>query len=218
MKENSPVSSKLEFNISIEQFLRIQESELPMDYVYLLDYFSKNEVRPDHFGSLKVRSVIQGLVRKGLITQDCVVTQTGNMFLQGLNQGYPTTIGRIKSTVVAAQNIDFDNWWRAYPSTDIFEHKGRKFNGNRGLKTKKDECKTMFIKILNEGEFMAEDLIRALEYEVLMKKEASIREGENKLKYMVNTRSYLNQRLFENFVVISKEKPTAEKNSPSIDI
>jgi hypothetical protein len=36
---------------------------------------------------------------------------------------------------------------------------------------------------------------------------------------MVNTHTYLYQRLFENFVAISKEKPLTDKTAPgSIDI
>lgn len=103
------------------------------------------------------------------------------------------------------QESAFEKWWKAYPATDIFEHKGKKFIGSRGFRTKKEECRTKFNKILDEGDYSEADLIRALEYEVMIKKETSVKEGENKMRYMQSTLPYLNQRTFENFVDISKQ-------------
>ncbi len=219
MKENSQGFSENIIKLPIEQFLKIYEAGLTLDHIYLLQYFERSVEYPQELRTVKIEPLIQTLIRKGLLTHEHKITKAGELVLQSFKySNFVMKPEKAKSVIDNSASISFDSWWKVYPSTDIFEHKGRKFNGNRGLKTKKDECKAAFVKIINEGEFTASDLIRALEYEVLMKKEASLREGENKLKYMVNTRSYLSQRLFENFVTISKEKPTAEKGSPSIDI
>jgi hypothetical protein len=39
---------------------------------------------------------------------------------------------------------DFELWWKAYPGTDTFTHKGKKFVGCRTLRQNKDECRLKF--------------------------------------------------------------------------
>ena len=58
---------------------------------------------------------------------------------------------------------------------------------------------------MNEGEYTAEDLIAALEYELKQKKENSIKTKSNKLSFMQNSFTYLNQRTFEPFIELIKE-------------
>jgi hypothetical protein len=48
-------------------------------------------------------------------------------------------------------------------------------------------------------------MIAALEYEVLQKKENSVKVKTNKLTYMQNSLTYLNQRSFEPFIELVKE-------------
>jgi len=48
-------------------------------------------------------------------------------------------------------------------------------------------------------------MVEALKYDVMSKKEASIKEGTNKLKYMQNSLTYLNQRSFEGFIELIKK-------------
>ena len=106
-------------------------------------------------------------------------------------------------------------WWAAYPGTDTFEHKGRKFVGSRSLRQNKEECRLKFDKILIEGEYSVQELINALEYDVLMKKENSVKTGNNKLSYMQNSLTYLNQRSFESFIELIREGK-AEKEEKQI--
>ena len=79
------------------------------------------------------------------------------------------------------------------------------FNGTRSLKSKKDDSRIKLDKILDEGEYKIEELIKALEFEVLQKKENSIKTGENKLSYLQNSLTYLNQRTFESFIDLIRE-------------
>jgi capsule polysaccharide export protein KpsE/RkpR len=86
------------------------------------------------------------------------------------------------------------------------------------MRVKKDDCKLKFKKILDEGEYTIDELVAALEYEVLQKKENSVKAGENKLKYMQNSLTYLNQRTFEPYIELIKEGnivPTEEHGAPS---
>jgi hypothetical protein len=107
----------------------------------------------------------------------------------------------------------FDNWWKVYPGTDTFRHKGKTFTGTRSMRVKKDECKVKFDKILQEGEYTAEDLVAALEYEVLQKKENSVKSSSNKLTFMQNSLTYLNQRTFEPFIELIKEGITIKEQT-----
>ena len=101
--------------------------------------------------------------------------------------------------------FDFEAWWKAYPGTDTFVHKGNNFTGSRSLRTKKDDCKIKFDKILEEGEYTVEEMIAALQYEVLQKKENSVKQKANKLTFMQNSLTYLNQRTFEPFIELVRE-------------
>ena len=69
----------------------------------------------------------------------------------------------------------------------------------------KEDCRLKFDKILLEGEYTAQQLIEALNYEVLQKKENSITTNSNRLTFMQGSSVYLNQRSFEPFIELIKE-------------
>jgi hypothetical protein len=56
-----------------------------------------------------------------------------------------------------------------------------------------------------EGDYTADDLIKALEYDVKQKRNASVLSKTNKITYMQNSLTYLNQRTFEPFIELMKE-------------
>ncbi len=150
-----------------------------------------------------------------MITDQCKLTLSGQSVLDFLQQEISETTPLKKKT-----NIDseFERWWKAYPGTDTFVHKGKTFQGTRSMRVKKDDCKIKLKKILDEGEYTIDEMLEALEYEVLQKKENSVKAGENKLKYMQNTLTYLNQRTFEPYIELIKEgvsAPTEEHSVPS---
>ena len=84
------------------------------------------------------------------------------------------------------------------------------------MRVKKDDCKLKLKKILDEGEYTTDELVAALEYEVLQKKENSVKAGENKLKYMQNSLTYLNQRTFEPFIELIREGANIPAEQPNI--
>jgi len=111
----------------------------------------------------------------------------------------------IKKTQTFAE---FDRWWKTYPGTDIFTYKGKNFTGGRTLRVQKDECQAKLDKILAENEYTIDELIAALEYEVLQKKENSVKTGTNRLAFMQGTVTYLTQRSFEPFIELIREGKT----------
>ena len=140
------------------------------------------------------------LIRKGLLSEDGQkLTVPGNELLTFIKSSSSEKLKKKK-----ADNSEFDKWWKTFPATDTFEYKGKKFIGSRSLKNSKDDCKLKFEKILFEGEYTADVLIKALEYELLQKLEASIKTNTNKLAYMQNSLTYLRQRTFESYIELMK--------------
>ena len=136
------------------------------------------------------------MIRKGLIT-DCgtKITTIGEQLLE-----YSKIEVSEKLVISTPEVSEFEMWWKEYPGTDTFVHNNKKFVGSRNLRRSKDDCKLKFNKILMEGEFTANQLTEALKFDVLQKKEASVKQGTNKLSYMQNSLTYLNQRSFEPFI------------------
>lgn len=201
------------FDISIETFSQLQQDGISLDQIFLLEKISNGI---DIGTTEKITALTQTLLRKGLISEKRKITKRGDVMLSSLREGHH--IGTEKKSYEIKVETAFDRWWKTYPVTDHFEYKGKTFAGSRGLRTKKDECRTKFEKILNEGEYTVDDMIRALEYEVNLKKQASVSAGENKMRYMQGSITYLNQRTFENFIEISKQPSQAKGSADTFDI
>jgi len=148
--------------------------------------------------SSKVAAWKQNLYRKSLITEAGEISTLGKELLEALSDNRPP--GEVVKRVRKESDDRFEIWWKAYPAIDAFEHKGKTFSGSRGLKQKKEDCRKKFNEIILEGEHSAEDLIRALNREITLKKEQSVKDNENKMRYMQNSATYLNQRTYENFI------------------
>jgi hypothetical protein len=58
-----------------------------------------------------------------------------------------------------------------------------------------------------------DDLVKALEFDVLQKKENSLKTGTNKLTYMQNSLTYLNQRSFEPFIELIRQNSIIEEQT-----
>lgn len=186
-------------NITFQKFQQIHNSGFTLDHVYLLLQIENGlDVRTLCGESLKLGTLHQSIYRKGFITFDDKLTLAGKEFISFMDQENVTpdvTYKKKKPNV-----SDFELWWKAYPPTDTFSHKGKTFTGTRAMKVKKDECKVKFNRILEEGEYTAQELIEALNFEVGQKKDNSVKEKTNKLKFMQNSLTYLNQRTFEPFI------------------
>ena len=183
-------------------FEELIKKSYSLDLIFLLKLIEEQfDIQPLCNNSMKVAALHQSLVRKGLITEtEDKLTTLGIDLLKFIKSEESTKIIKKKPATT-----EFEEWWKEYPGTDIFTYKGKKFSGSRNLKRDRDECRLKFEKILLEGEYTAAQLTEALKFDVLQKKENSIKTGVNRLSYMQNSATYLNQRSYEPFIELIKE-------------
>ena len=195
----------MKLSVTPQQFEELIKKGYNLDVIFLLKLIDEQyDVSPLCEGSMKIDSVYQSLIRKGLITKtDEKLTTIGKDLLVFLDTKMDAKIIRRKPATT-----DFEEWWKAYPGTDSFEHKGKTFKGTRALRLHKDDCRLKFDKILIEGEYTAAQLIAALNFEVTQKKETSVTENANRLKFMQGSSVYLNQRSFEPFIELIRDGAT----------
>ena len=201
----------MNLNIQISHFEQLLKNGYSLDIVFLLKLAEEGECLESLCKeSPKLEALYQGIYRKGLITVEDKLTLTGKAVLEFLSTTEETT------TLVRKKKTDdeFDLWWKAYPGTDTFKINGRSFTGTRSLRNKKDECKAKLHKILDEGEYTVKELIEALEFEVNQKVNNSIKTGVNKMSFMQNSLTYLNQRTFEPFIELIREGHKQEIDTP----
>ena len=187
----------MKLQVTPEQFEELIKRSYNLDIIYLLKLIDEQyDVSPLCEGSMRIAAVYQALIRKGLITEnDDKLTTIGKDLLEFLNAKSGAKIIKRKPATT-----DFEEWWKIYPGTDSFEYKGKKFTGTRAIRKGKDECRLKFDKIILEGEYTATQLIDALKFEVIQKKESSISTNSNRLTFMQNSVTYLNQRAFEAYI------------------
>jgi len=193
-------SKTLEIKLTNAHFEEIIKKGYSLDMIFMLKLFEETDEA--YSSSPKIINILQALTRKGLLTEGEEVTDEGRELLKFLSSKEDKPkIPRKKKEIT---DDDFTKWWKAFPATDTFIFKGRQFKGSRALKTKKDECRTKIEKILKEGEYSIDLLIEALQLEVNQKMENSYKTGTNKMSYMQNSLTYLNQRTFEAFIELIK--------------
>jgi len=176
-----------------------------LDQVFLLKGIKEGyDVQKLCDSTPRLEAICQSIYRKGLVSTDYKLTERGKALLEFMESKAKTATILVKKE----SSVEFDRWWKAYPGTDIFTHKGKSFTGTRTLKVGKDDCLAKLNNILSEGEYTIDELIAALEYEVLQKKENSVKTGINKLTYMQGTSTYLTQKTFEAFVELIREGKT----------
>ena len=209
----------MKLHISPKIFKEIIKKSYNLDSVYLLKLIEdEQDIAPLYKDSMKISSLYQGLIRKGLISRDDEkITIEGKDLLDFISSNDDTPSPKIikRKPVVT----EFEEWWKNYPSTDSFTYKHKTFKGSRSLRRAKNDCKAKFKAILNEGDYTAQQLIDALKYEVNVKVERSLREGKNLMSYMQGSVPYLNQRTFEGFIeLMESEKDNPEQQKGSTDI
>lgn len=191
----------MKLNLSPWHYEELIKKSYSLDHIFLLKLIHENyDVSGLIENSLKIDAIHQGLTRKGLITDNGALTTIGVELLLFLDSKEETKLVKRKSAT-----SDFELWYKAFPGTDTFTHKGKTFTGSRNLRKSPEDCRIKFDKILIEGEYTTKELIEALKFDVLQKKEASVKENTNKLKYMQNSLTYLNQRSYEPYIELIKE-------------
>ena len=188
-------------NIAFQQFHQLHNGGYTLDQVYMLLQIQQGlDLSTLCEGSPKMEALYQGLYRRGLITDEHKISLRGQEMIKFIEES-DADEKLPKRKIVT---VDFDVWWKTYPGTDTFSHQGKTFAGSRSLRVKKDDCKKKFQAVIDEGEYTAKDMLEALKFEIEQKKQNSIKEKANKLTFMQNSLTYLNQRTFEPFIELIK--------------
>lgn len=192
----------MNINITHYHFEEIINAGYTLDMIYFLKLADEGFNVESLCTNPKMQMLCQTVRRKGLLSESFKITLIGKSVIGFLDEeGTP----EIKLVKKKQDSNDFDDWWKTYPGTDTFTHKKIDFTGTRSMRVKKDDCKVKLNSILAEGEYTIKEMIAALEYEVLQKKENSYKTKTNKLSYMQNSLTYLNQRTFEPFIELVRE-------------
>lgn len=198
----------MKLNIPDKHFLQLVQEGYDINIIFLLKLIHEgNEIDSLCKEHEKIAAMKQFLIRKNLISEEGKILPNGNSLLLFID----TKISGKISKKVPTEDNGFNEWWSLYPPINHFTHKGKTFTGDRTLRVKKDDCRLKFEKILAEGEYTSNDLIEALKAEIEAKKETSIKTGTNKLTYMQNSLTYLNQYSFSGFVELLKTQQQVEQ-------
>ena len=194
----------MKLHITPQQFEELIKKSYSLDIIYLLKLIeAEYDVEPLYENSMRLSAIYQSLRRKGLIAEDeNRLTTTGKDLLSFVGED-KTQKKFVKRKPHATL---FEEWWKTYPGTDTFSYNGKKFRGTRALRKDKQACKIKFDAILNEGDYTAQQLIGALKFEIEQKVLESMRRGTNRLTYMQNSLTYLNQRTYEAFIELMEEE------------
>lgn len=204
----------MKLHITPQQFEELIKKSYSLDIIYLLKLIeAEYDVEPLYENSMRLSAIYQSLRRKGLIAEDeNRLTTTGKDLLAFVGED-KTEKKFVKRKPHATL---FEEWWKTYPGTDTFSYNGKKFRGTRALRKDKQACKIKFDAILNEGDYTAQQLIGALKFEIEQKVLESMRRGTNRLTYMQNSLTYLNQRTYEAFIeLIQQEGDNAGPAEPT---
>lgn len=204
------MNPQLNLKIHFSHFEQIIKNGYSMDMVFILKLAEQDvDIKALCGESAKLQALHQAVLRKGLITEENKLTMSGQNIMKFLERKIEPD-AKLKKKISIDED-EFERFWRVYPGTDTFIHKGKKFTGTRSMRNNKDECKVKLFKILDEGGITLDEIIAALEYEVLQKKENSVKSGTNRMTFMQNTLTWLNQRSFEPFLELIKEGHTVEE-------
>jgi hypothetical protein len=202
-------------HLKVEHFRSLIENGYSLDLVFLLTLFNEGyDLSKLRETNKKIDVLVNTLMRKGLIDEALCVTKEGKALLDYVADENVEEFALERKVL---KDDDFDKWWKAYPGTDTFVHKGKSFSGSRSMRVRKDDCKVKMNKILSEGEYTMDEMIAALELDVLQKKENSIKTNSNKLSYMQNSLTYLNQRSFEPYIELVRSNQTVKESSTAVD-
>jgi hypothetical protein len=204
----------MKLNITPAHFVELTKKGYSLDQIVMLQFINEGfdfaEVCKE---SVKLTGMYHSLIRKALLSEtENKITTIGQELIQFVNSKTAEKIIKRKPA-----NTEFDLWWQTYPGTNSFEYKGRKFSGDRSLRVGKDECRLKFDKILIQGEYTATQLIDALSFEILQKKESSIKTGTNKLTFMQNSLTYLNQKSYDGFIELLSKGETIKESEDKYD-
>ena len=189
----------MKLNLEVEHFIELQKKSYSLDQIFLLKLIQeKKDLTSICNDSVKINTLYNSLIRKGLINEDNCLTLLGEEILSFIDSKGENI--KLNNKVV---NInDFDLWWEIFPANNKFDI----FKATRTFKVKKDDCKTLFNKYINEKKYTAKEIIDATKYDIEIRKENSIKKRENQLTFLQNSHTYLYQESFQGFIGLELEE------------
>lgn len=207
----------MKLHISPQQFEELIKKSYSLDIIYLLKLIdTEYDVEPLYGNSMRLSAIYQSLIRKGLVAKDeDKLTAVGKDLLVFVGED----TNNKKFVKRKPKSTAFEEWWKTYPGTDTFTYKNKKFTGTRALRKDKQACKVKFDAILMEDDYTAEQILKALNFEILQKVNMSYKTGTNRMTYQQNTLTYLNQRTYEAYVELMEDETNQpEEPNGSTDI
>ena len=176
-------------------------------------YSSENNIRKIQYNSDMLNSYleIEGKSLIKIITNNngaltFYMREKGNVLIKQFNENPETSKLPQTDKPIINNNHKFEEFWLTFPNSD--EH--GIFKKTRILKAGKDNCKRKYIEYLNQG-VEHSDIIKALKYEIKLRKD--VNNGQNKMTYMKNSLTWLNQKEYE----IILETMSEETNDNGLD-
>ena len=203
----------MKINITPQHFLEITKRGYSLDQIFLLRCINDNiDLSSIYEESVKIDIMRATLERKGLLTEEGKITTIGQELLLFMETKIAGKIVRKK-----VDDDVFEQWWKEFPTMDTFVYNNRKFTGCRTLRQNKDGCRLKFDEYILNGTYTANDMIEALKYDVANKKEMSFKTNTNKLTYMQNSLTYLNQKSFDAYIEMIQKGETITKSEERFD-
>ena len=190
--------------INLKQMEALLNKGASFDIAAMLNILQEETTDIDSF-SEKAKGVVQSCLRKQYINEELILTVEGKEILSIIKD--KDYVAKPKAKKVEK----FDEWWAVYPTTDFFEYKGKVFKGTQNKRIKKEECKTLFNRLIAEGH-SAEEIITATEFHFNTAKEISLKKGENQLTYIPNSERYLRIASFSPYIRLSKIHKDQKQN------
>lgn len=206
----------MKLDLTVEHYQELIKKSYSLDAIFLLNLISEDyDVTPIVNSSVKIKALYTSLLRKRIITKEEKLTTLGIDILSFVSK--KTNKKFIKKK---PPKSDFDSWWEVFPSTDEFMMGTKRFAGTRGLRIAKEKCRFEWTKIIDEGEFSKEEIIRATLYDITQRKSNSLKQNKNNLTFLQGSSVYLNNRSFGPFISLSKKGNQKQFNQiiGSIDI
>lgn len=205
------------FNLSLEQVKICIEEKIDLNSLYLLEAFEEGKDLSKYLENPKMESWRQTLLRKGYINENGKVLNPGLNLLEVIRKSLSKKNEKLDKNV-SNEETPFDLWWKQYPGTNNFEVNGKRFKGTRTFRVEKDTCRLLYTRIVNSGEYTDNEMLEALKLEVETRKEESYKTGEDKLKYLQNSATYLRQYSFDPYVeLVRSGVKTQQKQSNQVD-
>jgi hypothetical protein len=194
------------FGVKYSHFKELKKKGYSLDSLFILSLIDDGiDIEEIAKEDSSVNLLLNTLTRKNLIGNDFKLTQLGVELLE-----FCGTRGE-KLKLSKAKDDDFEKWWKVFPTSNYFTHKGKTFQGTQSKRIKEMECRSLFNKYVTTGEFTAEEIIGATEFHIGMTLDLSIKTGKNEVSYISNSHTYLLQKKFQPFIKGWKDKEVFNK-------